>query len=249
MAKYLFSGIVFLFLFSCSVNGEKQSLDIDEAGIEAYIAEKTDSSQIYDITRGMRFSRADGYAYSAVRFSQNDTAVLYTELVEETNGITYRNFFFKEALPVFVEETTTKLENGVVVCTQRKVYMNGAIILKALERSAASEEELELVPFKEITMTRGQFNFERAEESIRQTGDYEMKFGEFLILEQASYLVLENDESGFSVALFLMEADALINQLYENQEAYQGKTIEIYHEFMFINSMQQMVYMGGTMVE
>jgi hypothetical protein len=249
MANYLLSGIFFLFLVSCSVNGEKQSLDIDEAGIDAYIAAKTDSSQIYDITRGMRFSRANDYAYSAVRFSQHDTAVLYTELIEETHGITYRNLFFKEGLPVFIEETATHAQNGIVVCTQRKVYLNGAIILTALERTAPSEEELELVPFNEITMTRGQFDFERAEESISQTGDYEMKFGEFLILDQISYLVLENDESGFSVALFLMQGDELINQLYENQAAYQGKTIEIYHEFMFVNGMQQMVYMGGALAE
>jgi hypothetical protein len=249
MIRYLSSLTISILFFSCSGNGEKQSLDIDEAGIDAYIAAKTDSSQIYDITAGMRFSKGEGYAYSAVRYSQNDTAILYTELIEETNGITYRNFFYKEGLPVLVEENTTKTENGALLCIQRRVYLNGAIILQALERSAASEEELDLVPFKEITMTKGQFDFDRAEQSITQTGDYEMKFGEFLVLNPVSYLILENDESGYNVALYLVQPDELINRLYENQEYYQGKTVEVYHEYIFVNGMQQMAYMGGELAE
>lgn len=247
--KNLYYLFVSVLIVSCSGAGDVQSLEIDPAGIDAYVEYKLDTSQTYDILTGMRFSKEEGYAYSAVRFSQNDTAILYTELVEEPTGVTYRNLFFKDGLPVFVEEAVTHADGELTTYTQRKVYLNGAIILKALERSASTEEALEHLPFKEITMTTNQFDFERAEKSVTQSGDYEMKFGEFLILDMVSYLVLENKESGYSVALYLVQGDDLINTLYENQEAYQGKTIRAFHEFQFIGGMQQMVYTGGKVIE
>ncbi|MBI3133525.1 MAG: hypothetical protein HYZ14_02510 [Bacteroidetes bacterium] len=249
MVRFFIYLIISAIAYSCTVAGEKQSLEIDENSIDAYVNEKLDTSETYDILTGMRFSKGEGYAYSAVRFSQNDTAILYTELIEDTTGLTYRNLFFKENLPVFVEENIIRTENNATIFIQRKIYLNGAIILKALERSASSEEELEQVAFKEITMTMGQFDFERAEQAVTQSGDYEMQFGEFLILDPVSYLILENEESGYSVALYLLQGDALINTLYENQDAYQGKTIRAYHEFMFIGGMEQMVYAGGDVVE
>ena len=249
MARSLLYLFLLLLVISCNPHGESLSLEIDEEGIDAYIAEKLDTSQIYDITTGMRFSKADGYAYTPVRFSQNDPAILYTEQIEEANGITYRSLFFKQGLPVFVEEHTMKIEPGFTSYIHRKVYLNGAIILKALEKTALSEEELETTPFKEITMTRNQFDFKRAEEAINQTGDYEMKFDEFLVVDPVSYLVLKNEQSGYSVALLLMQGDETLNLLYENQEKYRGKTIVAYHEFMDFGGMQQMVYTAAQIVE
>ncbi|MBL7897213.1 MAG: hypothetical protein JNJ99_01675, partial [Crocinitomicaceae bacterium] len=93
-----------ILLVSCSGNGELKSLDIDEKSIDQYVEEKLDTSQTYDILTGMRFSKGENYAYSAVRFSQNDTAILYTELIEDSTGTIYRNLFYKDKLPVYVEE-------------------------------------------------------------------------------------------------------------------------------------------------
>lgn len=247
--KFLFPFFGFLFLISCAGNGELKSLDIDEKSIDQYVQEKLDTSQNYDILTGMRFSKGENYAYSAVRFSQNDTAILYTELIEETTGTTYRNLFFKDKLPVYVEEDIVLSDGITTSYVQRKIYLNGAIILKAYERSATDKDSLAEKKFDEITMTMGQFDFERAEKSVTQQGEYEMKFGEFLILDLMSYLVLENEESGYSVALYLIEGDDLINTLYANPDAYQGQVIRCYHQFMYISGIQQMVYTGGEIIQ
>lgn len=238
-----------ILLVSCSGNGELKSLDIDEKSIDQYVEEKLDTSQTYDILTGMRFSKGENYAYSAVRFSQNDTAILYTELIEDSTGTIYRNLFYKDKLPVYVEEDIIVSDGITTTYKQRKIYLNGAIILKAYERSASDKDTLAEKEFTEITMTMNQFDFERAEKSVTQQGDYEMSFGEFLILDLMSYLVLENKESGYSVALYLIEGDDLINTLYANPDAYQGKVIRCYHQFMYISGIQQMVYTGGEIVE
>ena len=238
-----------ILLVSCSGNGELKSLDIDEKSIDQYVEEKLDTSQTYDILTGMRFSKGENYAYSAVRFSQNDTAILYTELIEDSTGTIYRNLFYKDKLPVYVEEDIIVSDGITTTYKQRKIYLNGAIILKAYERSASDKDTLAEKEFTEITMTMNQFDFERAEKSVTQLGDYEMSFGEFLILDLMSYLVLQNKESGYSVALYLIEGDDLINTLYANPDAYQGKVIRCYHQFMYISGIQQMVYTGGEIIE
>jgi len=250
MKQFLAVSVSLLMLISCGGSaGEKQSLEVDEQSIDEYVAEKLDTSQNYEILTGMRFSKSDNYAYSAVRFSQNDSAILYTELEEKMTGLTYRNIFFKDGLPVYVEEEITVSSPQSTEYIQRKIYLNGAIILKAYERKSLSEEDLDKMKYTEITMTMSQFDFEKAEQAVTQQGDFEMKFGEFIVMDLISYLVLENEESGYSVALFILKGDDLVNMLYENPDAHQGKTIRAYHEFMMIGGMEQMVYTGGDVIE
>lgn len=240
--KYLGVVLVIILFASCSNNSEKISLPVDETSIDAYVAEKLDTSQTYDILNGMRFSKGEDYAYTAVRFSQNDTAILYTEEIEEPQGLTYRNIFFKEGLPIYVEEYKMIADINTATYRQRKVYLNGAIILKAYERSTHEEEKLEEEKYKEITLTMGEFDFEKPEQAVTQQGDFEMKFGEFLTFDLISYLILENKESGYNVAIYILKGDSFLDELYANETLHQGKTVIPEFEFMQIGGMQQMVY-------
>ena len=76
-----------------------------------------------------------------------------------------------------------------------------------------------------------------------------MKFGEFLIFDNQSYLVLENENSGFNVALFIIQGDPMIDELYSNPEKYKGKTIFTTHEFHNIAGLDRVVYTGGKIIE
>lgn len=245
MKKFAGYFLVLTFLFSCSGSGEKKSLEVNEQSIDEYVAEKMDTSQVYNILQGMRFSKGENYAYTAMRFSQNDTAILYTEEIEEPAGITFRNIFYKEGLPVYVEEYKMIADVNTATYRQRRVYMNGAIILKAYERSTNVEEELEAAKYKEITLTMSEFDFEKPEMAVTQKGEFEMKFGEFLVFDLISYLVLENKESGYNVAIYILKGDAFLDNLYANEAGNQGKTVIPSIQFMEIGGMTQMVYMGA----
>lgn len=243
-----FLGLVFVSVIfvSCSPWDEPISLAITPDEIDSYVAAKCNPSEIYDISTSMRFSRNDGHAYSVTRYNQQDTTIMFSEVIEEKNGITYRSTFFKQGLPVYVEELFTNSENGMTTMTERKVYLNGAIILKALERKATHEEDIESLSFQEITMMRIQFDFDKPVRAMNQQKEFEMKFEEFLTIEgSASYLVLENSESGYSAALLLYEPDQLIQELYSDPEKYKGKTIFAYHNYMQMGGMTQMIYTGG----
>jgi len=246
--KNLLLVLSFLFLIACTDNRKKTSLDVSEESIDKYIEEKLDTSQNFEIASGLRFSKGDE-TYTAEQFSQNDTVILCTEEIVTPTGVLLRNFFFKDDLPVYVEEYESIYSETSDLYRQRKIYFNGAIILKAYEKTASVEEELVKLPFKEITMTMNQFDFERPKNASMQQGDYEMKFGEFLVFDLESYLILENKESGWSVALYILKGDQLVDQLYANPDAYKGKTIHPYHEFMTIGGLDRVVYKGGYIVE
>lgn len=249
MKKHFLILSFFFLLFSCGgAPILSESLEVDEASIDKYIEEKLDTSQTYEIVTGLRFSKGED-TYASEQFSQNDTVILCTEEIVTATGVLLRNFFYKDNLPVYIEEYETINSFSADLYRQRKIYLNGAIILKAYEKSAGTEDELIKLPFKEITMTMNQFDFERPKDAALQQGDYEMKFGEFLVYDLQSFLVLDNKESGYSVALFILKGDELVDKLYADPEAYQGKTIHPFHDFMVIGGLDRVVYTGGYMVE
>ena len=75
-----------------------------------------------------------------------------------------------------------------------------------------------------------------------------MKFGQFLIINPDSYLILENDKSGYNVAFYILEGDELLDELYANPDAYKGKTIKVNHEFMKMSGIERMIYRGGEII-
>ena len=239
----------FFLLCSCGSNNIlPKALEVNEESIDKYIEEKLDTSQTYEIVTGLRYSKGDE-TYASEQFSQNDTVILCTEEIVTEKGVLLRNFFYKDDQPVYIEEYETISSFSGDLYRQRKIYLNGAIILKAYEKSAGTEDELIKLPFKEITMTMNQFDFQRPKDAALQEGDYEMKFGEFLVFDLQSFLVLDNEESGYSVALYILKGDELVDKLFADPDAYQGKTIHPFHDFMVIGGLDRVVYTGGYMVE
>ena len=248
MNKLIYVSLFFLMITACNNNAKKKSLNVTVESIDTYVAEKLDTSQNYTILTGLRFSKEND-TYAAVQFSQNDTVILCTEEHILTSGILFRNIFYQDDLPVFVEEYEEGLTSTAEVYTERKIYFNGAAVIKAFERSAATEEELIDMPYQEITTTMSDFDFNKPKDAVRQQGDFEMKFGEFLIFDNQSYLVLENENSGFNVALFIIQGDPMIDELYSNPEKYKVKTIFTTHEFHNIAGLDRVVYTGGKIIE
>jgi hypothetical protein len=132
---------------------------------------------------------------------------------------------------------------------ERKIYLNGSEVIAAYERKGPTEEEVDSMKFEKAEIDLGDYDLKRPRRAIDQEAEFEMKFGEFLIINPDSYLILENDENGYGVALFIMEGDMLLDEMYEKPESYKGKTIEVFHEFMVMNGIERMIYRGGIVKE
>ena len=242
--KFLLYSFLAITLIACSGSAE---VELTEADVDEYVEQKLSSSEIYDIAVSMRFSK-ENEAYSVVEYGQNDTIVLVNEEIELADKLVIRNTFYKNSQPVFIEEFDYpyfETENYF----ERKIYLNGTSVIQGYQRESFYEHELDQAKFDKITVSIDDYDFIRPIDAINQEGDYEMKYGEFLIIDPQRYLILGNDQSDYSVALFLMKGDLLIEELYNFPEKYKGKTIFIHHEFLDMNGIERMIYKGGIVSE
>ncbi|OIQ27866.1 MAG: hypothetical protein BM555_05955 [Crocinitomix sp. MedPE-SWsnd] len=239
----IFPIILLLTLVSCNSG---PVLDIDRAEIDEYVQSCLDPERIYDITQGARYSR-DDETYQVNGYAHYDTLVLHSiQEASESSSIT-RNIFYKEDLPVYVEEYITEFGEDESNYTERKVYLNGRDVIEAEERSSVLDIELEV--FKAVEISADEYDFDCPVNALLQEGDFEMKYGEFLILGPESYLILENSESKYGVALYITQGDELLDNLYARPLDYQGKTLYFDYEFREMNGIERMIYHGAEIIE
>lgn len=217
-----------------------------EEEIDAYVESCLDPEKIYDINFGMRYSQND-LAYQVTEYRMNDTIVLHN--INETSEFTQlnQNIFYKDDFPVFIEQYHWDFSGNELAYSEKKIYLTGDDVLKAYERTGNTDELNS--KFEETTVAFESFDFQKPKDAVNQEGDFEMKFGDFLVINPESYLILENEKSGWGVALYILEGDMLLDQLFAYPENYKGKTIEIHHEFMNMNGIERMIYRGGILKE
>ncbi|MGV6860387.1 MAG: hypothetical protein ACWA41_01370 [Putridiphycobacter sp.] len=242
--KYLALMVGLLFVFSSCKTGSKE---LSEAEIDQIVTNISDPEKLYDISQSLRFTRADEQ-YDATRFSTNDTTVLYVENFDSEDKSYNRQIFYHENQPVFINEIGYKFTGDTEIEYQHKIYINNNAISAAYE-NIIDENTIDNPNFKKIDVAIEEYDLSRPKNAVEQQGDFEMKFGEFLIIAPESYLILENKSSNYNVALYIIEGDETLNALFENPEEYKGKTVFAYHEFMTISGIKRTVYRGSTIVD
>lgn len=236
--------IFLLLLVAC--NGE-QGIVITTAEIDTYVNDKLSESQVYDVSQSLRFSR-ENETYEVVRYMQNDTVILYIETDITKDEELVRQTFFKEGVPVYIDEFIASNINENPF-TQRKIYLDGVNVIESYEKNAAYELDLEGLDFEESNVAVAEFDFARPDSALQQKGNFEMKFEEFIIIDPQTYLILENAKSEYDVALFVGEEHPLLNQLFANPDEYKGRSIFVTHQFVLMNGIERMLFIDGELEE
>lgn len=235
--------VIALLMLGCGGEAEEKRIPINTNEVDTYVTEKLGEDQVYDVSQSLRFSR-DNETYEVIRYMQNDTVILYMEIeVTQDEQIT-RQTFYKQGVPVYVDEFIASNVNKDPF-TQRKIYLDGASVLSAGQRSSSSETDLEFMEYGEFETTIDKFNFTRPDSAMNQTGDFEMKFEEFIIIDPQTYLILENDKSNYDVALFVTETTPFLDELMANPQAYVGRPVFATHQFVLMNSIERMLFIDA----
>lgn len=242
MKKLIILSNLFLLFVGC----KPQQKDLSEAEIDQIVDNISDPQHLYDIAQSMRFTR-DDEQYEATEFSSHDTVSLYIENFENEETMYNRQIFFYQQSPIFINEIGYKFINNEEVQYQQKIYINQNHISSAYE-GIIEEENIDNINFKTINTDLSKYDFNKPKNAVNQLEGFEMKFGEFLIVDRDSYLILDNPKSKYSVALFIIEGDETLNTLFENKEALQGKTVFAYHEFVNMGGINRMLYKGSYFV-
>ena len=233
-----------LMLLSLIITGCGKS--ITEAEIDKYVAEKASTEEVYDITISPRYSKGEEVV-QVITYEKEGELIMVAEEYADAFSYTYRSIFYKEAEPVYITEYAEDFSNNEEWYMERKIYLNYGDYLKGYEKKTATTEDLDVVGFKVKDIDIENYDFDHYADAIEQKGIYEMKFGEFLEYPGQTFLILENKESGYNAAYMILEADQFLNNLYEQQEAYQGKTIVVYPKFQTIAGIERMIYGGGEL--
>jgi hypothetical protein len=244
MKKIIYISII-TFIFACS---SKPSLEISPEEIDAYVATCLDTTKVYDITLGPRYSR-DDESYKVDEYGMYDTLKLLTIEEYSEKFVLKQTIFFKEELPVYMEEYLSFYNEAEGDIIERQIYLNGAEIIKSQERSAITDFDLETALWSEVELDILNYDFERPRRAIEQEGEFEMKYTEFLIINPESYLILKNEESKYGVALYILEGDELLDELYAKPLIYKGKTLKFDYEFLNMNGIERMIYRGAEVIE
>lgn len=242
MNKILIILSTLLLMFGC----QTQHKELSEAEIDQIVDNITDPEHLYDIAQSMRFTRNDEQ-YDATEYSINDTVFLYIENYEDEDKMYNRQMFFYNNQPVFINEIGYRPTDVGEEQYQQKIYINNGKVTSAYE-GIIEEEDIDAINYKKINVDITQYDFDKPKNAVNQKGDFEMKFGEFLTVAKDTYLILDNKESKYSVALFIIEGDETLNSLFENKEALQGKTVFAYHQFVNMGGINRMLYKGSYFV-
>lgn len=234
--------ILFLGLVLVSCNSEKK---LSEKDINEKVESTLDSNQVYDIAQSLTFSN-DNEQYSVVEYSQNDSVKLFVETVTSQNKEFTRQLYLADGKVIFLKEIGIEFFSEKNEEYEVKTYFLGEESQKSYKKIL---DENGFGKFEELPDTKIIANTTKPKDAVDQQGDFEMKFGEFLIIEPQSYLILENKVSNYNVALFIIDGDYLLDELYTNPDKYKGKTIFANHENALMGGIERMIYRGGILIE
>ena len=229
---------------SCS--GEKTN-SLTEESIDKIVESILDSTTVYDINQSLNFSN-DTEQYSVVEYSINDSALLYVESFSDIDREYTRQLYMNDGSVIFIKELGFRFnDNNIDEEYEQIIYLFDDNNQKAYDKILL-EEDTEFTEI-DISITKEDYDFQKPINAINQKGDFELKFGEFLTVEPQTYLILDNKESNYTIALYILEGDFLLDELYSYPEKYKGKTIFANHETANMGGVTRMIYKGGILIE
>ena len=240
--KYLAYFLFLAFLVSCK---DKNALEISPKEIDEYVEIKSSESQEYAVSQSLRFSKEED-SYEVVQYIQNDTVILFLETIHKQDESCVRQTFFKNGMPVFIQESIGRnsTESPYV---DRKIYWDGTSVIEAYEKSSDIEQDLAFMEYSKSSADIDEFDFNKPKKAMAQQGEFKMQFSEFIFIDPQTYLILENEESLYDVALFIANDHPLIGQLLADPDAFKGRTIFITHQFIMMNNIERMLFIDGEM--
>lgn len=158
-----------------------------------------------------------------------------------------RMFYFDDAGELFCtqERFEDMLADSSLVFREHFTYYENGVAVSSKSRVADYEDYIDQEEFVNAEPTTA--TPERAFAVTNNTGDYQTFFRNFLQNGDELFLIVGSKEAnGYNTALRLDYTDEFAMELYNNQENYKGKKLEIQFEIQEDqNQYQFQVYTGG----
>ena len=243
MKNNFLSLIVIAFsIIACNSNTENKTTVVN---IDDIVKSIVDTAKVYDIVESPKYTRTDEQ-YNVTEYSINDTVRLHVETFVSEHKEYTRQLYYTDTKLIYSSEF-----GYILTDTSEEEYISNAYFLgdgSQINYSNTKGFDVEGEDYK-LTKTPVKIELVKPFNAIKQKGDFEMKFGEFLVMGPQSYLILSNEVSKYDIALYIQQGDFLLDELYNNSEKFKGKTIFSNHEFIKENGVTKMAYRGGILID
>jgi hypothetical protein len=198
------------------------------------------------------YTQGDYSFYTSI-YKKDSLPVLYIEYGESGNNSFSEKKYYLEsgALVLFYEKSkqATSSEKPEVEFKEVRIFFRNDVFLKAEERIAKSDIDLNQTPFSPIDEhlvdKNRQIDFERLENANREVGDFNLTFDRIDSLSpNREYLVMANKNANTYESKYqVLKADSLIFKIKENPNEFKGKKLKIIHSKQGI----KMIYKLGNL--
>jgi hypothetical protein len=264
MAKiFLYYSLFFLLLsslISCQSNSQKSSQFQD-----SLIATLSSDSSILVYTEGLEklkdaleilespvYTKGDNSFYTIV-YKKDSLPVLYVEINDAGEyGSSEKKYYLENGELVFFVEKLKQISEEVknsYSYKESRIYFRNAVFLKAEERTAKNEIELQNQPFyavdEQFIDKNTQVNVEQFNNAINGLGDFDLTFDRLDSLSATKYhLVMSNNKVNTYQSVYqVFKTDSLILDIKSNPSFYKGKKLKVKH----IKKGSKMIYQDAQL--
>ena len=242
-------------LIACSGNTDQEEQPlISKDSIKVAIEDKVNAiiamSDSMQMVPSLRYAKGETETYTAKMFGMNQTTKRIREEHFSNEIIVGRDYYFDNDQLIFIKEEGSRFEDATEVYTEKLIYIHSGNIYKAFEKHQYTEDNMfDDTLFQSADIDLSSFDLEKPMRAIEQREEFSMYFDEFLLLDPQTYLIVENKDKTINAALYIIEGDSLLSEMYANPSEYEGKKLWVYHSFREMSGIERMIYHGAVLVD
>jgi hypothetical protein len=261
--KKFYAYLFFTFFYftswtACQSNREKstqfqdsiKALNSTDSSILIYVDGLEKLKNSLEIQESPVYVKGD-YSFFTTVCKKDSLPVIYTEYGDAGEyGFTEKKYYLDNGELVFYVEKSKQASSNEKPNYQFKesrLYFRNNVFLKAEERIAANDEQLNQLPFTLVDDAlidkNKQIDFERLDKTIAEVGDFDLTFNKIDSQSVSKQYLVMSSKSAYQSTYLIKKTDSLIIKIKENPYAYKGKKFKVQH----VKQGTKMIYKSGEL--
>lgn len=230
-------------------NSKNDKVDSVELAVELIVKSIINESDSLTVIPSLKFAKGDVETYAVKMYGENQVTKRVREEHISNEFILGRDYFYNENSLIFIKEEGSIFTDDKEIYTEKLIYFNENKIYNVYEKQNYTEDDMfEDSLFQLVELDLNSFDIEKPERALNQEGEFTMYFDEFLFIEPQTYLIVENADQTMNAALYIIEGDSLLDELYANPTLYEKQKLWVYHSFLEMSGgIERMIYEGAVL--
>lgn len=247
--KKLYAYLLVIFLFftsytACQSNLEKstqfqdslKALNSTDSSILIYVDGLEKLKNSLESQESPVYTKGD-YSFFTTLFKKDSLPVIYTEYGDAGEyGFNEKKYYLDYGELVFYVEKSKQASSAAKPSfsfKESRIYFRNNIFLKAEERIAGNDGQLNQLPFTPVDEAlidkNKQIDFERLDKTIAGVGEFSLTFDRIDSQSISRQYLVMGSKSAYESTYLIKKEDSLLIKIKENPYLYKGKKLKVTH--------------------